>query len=103
MGWLPGRVSGPFVIWVGACPEGWAVDCVSWVCSRKAGLSGDWWKHAVVLLLPACGRWGRGGALRVWGGMLFWGVRPGCLTCQGLGAVGGCGGLVVNCIVDASI
>ena len=66
----------------------------------------------VVLLLPACvGRWGVVGAPACVGVACCRGsgaVRPGCLTCLGLlvccwGLWVGVGGLVVNCIVDASI
>ena len=93
--------------------KGRAVDCVSWVCSRGwlvclvIGVGNT----PVVLLLPACVGSG------VWwvpsrvcgGGMLsgFWGSAPwlpglcSAALC-GWGGVG-VGGLVVNCIVDASI
>ena len=121
-GWLPGRVlSGP----CGSGPaggsalaEGWAADRVSWVCSRG-------WLACLVRherharcggLLRPCGR---GGLLVVGapaclgacgGGMLsgFWGSAPWLpdpsgllICCWGLWV--GVGGLVVNCIVDASI
>ena len=98
-----------------ALVEGWAADRVSWVCSR--GVVG--WPGAGIEDTPAVvGCWGccgRGGLLVV-GAPACVGVaccrgsgavRPGCLTCLGLlvcwGLWVGVGGLVVNCIVDASI
>ena len=70
-------------------------------------------RHACLLLLPAC-VWGVGAGgcpcLLCGGGMLsgFWGSAPWlpgllfcCLFCGWWGV--GVGGLVVNCIVDASI
>ena len=93
--------------------EGWAVDCRALVCG-VVGLSGDWCrKHARCGgLLRPCGR----GGLLVVGAPACVGVaccrgsgavRPGCLACLGLlvvrGLWVGVGGLVVNCIVDASI
>ena len=112
-GWLPGRLillrllngSGPAG---GACPaEGWAVDCRALVCG-VVGLSGAGMRDT-----PAAALLGGGGCPRVrWcvGVACCRGsgaVRPGCLTCLGLlicwGLWVGVGGLVVNCIVDASI
>ena len=87
--------------------KSWAADCRALVCG-VVGLSGVWCRrHACCCLL------GGGGCPRVLcvcgGGMLsgFWGSAPwlpgpcsaACLWVVGLGV----GGLVVNCIVDASI
>ena len=85
------------------------------VLAGGVGLSGDWCrKHARCGgLLRPCGC----GGLLVVGAPACVGVaccrgsgavRPGCLTCLGLlvccwGLWVGVGGLVVNCIVDASI
>ena len=89
--------------------KGWAADRVSWVCSRGVvGLSGAgigdtptaacW----VVVGAPACLVCVGVACCRGSGA-----VRPGCLACLGLlicwGLWVGVGGLVVNCIVDASI
>lgn len=88
--------------------KGWAADCRALVCG-VVGLSGDWCRrHACCCLL------GGGGCPRVLGacggGMLsgFWGSAPWLpdpsgllICCWGLWV--GVGGLVVNCIVDASI
>ena len=84
--------------------------------SRVVGLSGDWCRkhacHASASCL--CGEWGVVGAPACLcvcgGGMLsgFWGSAPwlpdpsGLLVCC-WGLWVGVGGLVVNCIVDASI
>ena len=85
--------------------KGWAADCRALVCG-VVGLSGDWCRrHACCCLL------GGGGCPRVCGGGMlsgFWGSAPwlpdpsGLLICCWGLWVGG-GGLVVNCIVDASI
>ena len=93
--------------------EGWAADRVSWVCSRGVvGLSGAWCrKHACRASASClCGEWGVVGAPACVGVACCRGsgaVRPGCLACLGLlicwGLWVGVGGLVVNCIVDASI
>ena len=99
-----------------ALAEGRAADCVSWVCSRGwlvclvIGVGNT----PVMLLLPACV-----GSVAWWvplracvrvGVACCRGsgvVRPGCLACGSAsllwGGVVGVGGLVVNCIVDASI
>ena len=87
--------------------KGWAADRVSWVCSRGWGWFVWCWheRHACCCLL------GGGGCPRVCGGGMlsgFWGSAPwlpGLLFCFPLlWVVGvGVGGLVVNCIVDASI
>ena len=88
--------------------KGWAADCRALVCG-VVGLSGDWCRrHACCCLL------GGGGCPRVLGacggGMLsgFWGSAPWLpdpsgllICCWGLWVA--VGGLVVNCIVDASI
>ena len=114
MGWLPGRVlsgssngSGP--AGGSALAEGWAADRVSWVCSRG-------WLACLVLGVgntPAAACWvvvGAPACLGVCGGGMlsgFWGSAPwlpdpsGAPGCWGLWV--GVGGLVVNCIVDASI
>ena len=87
--------------------KGRAADCRALVCG-VVGLSGDWCrKHARCCLLGGggcpCVRWCVGVACCRGSGA----VRPGCLTCLGLlicwGLWVGVGGLVVNCIVDASI
>ena len=92
----------------------WAADCRALVCG-VVGLSGDWCRkhacHASASCL--CGECGVVGAPCVLGvrggGMLsgFWGSAP---WLPGLSGAPGCwgfwvgvGGLVVNCIVDASI
>ena len=87
--------------------KGWAADRRALVCG-VVGLSGAWCrKHACCCLL------GGGGCPRVLGacggGMLsgFWGSAPwlpgpcSAALCGWWGV--GVGGLVVNCIVDASI
>ena len=113
-GWLPGRVlsgslngSGP----AGGLPlrKGWAADRVSWVCSRG-------WLVCLVIGVgdtPAAACWVVVGALACvgacGGGMLsgFWGSAPWLPDSSGAPGCGGSwvgvGGLVVNCIVDASI
>ena len=120
-GWLPGRLlSGPLMGLgrLGVLPlrKGWAADCRALVCGvvgclvlgvgntpAVVGCCGlvvvvvCWWwvpPRALVRVGVACCR-GSGA------------VRPGCLTRLGLlicwGLWVGVGGLVVNCIVDASI
>ena len=85
--------------------KGWAADCRALVCG-VVGLSGDWCRrHACCCLL------GGGGCPRVCGGGMlsgFWGSAPWLpdpsgllICCWGLWV--GVGGLVVDCIVDASI
>ena len=85
--------------------KGWAADCRALVCG-VVGLSGDWCRrHACCCLL------GGGGCPCVCGGGMlsgFWGSAPWLpdpsgllICCWGLWV--GVGGLVVNCIVDASI
>ena len=114
-GWLPGRVlSGSLN---GSGPAGGSAlaeglggrPCLVGLFSRVVGLPGDWCRrHACCCLL------GGGGCPRVLGacggGMLsgFWGSAPWLpdppgllICCWGLWV--GVGGLVVNCIVDASI
>ena len=96
-----------------ALAEGQAADCRALVCG-VVGLSGAGMRDtpAVVGCWGCCGR----GGLLVVGAPACVGVaccrgsgavRPGCLTCLGLlicwGLWVGVGGLVVNCIVDASI
>jgi len=86
--------------------KGRAADCVSWVCSRGVvGLSGAGMRDT-----PAAALLGGGGCPCVCGGGMlsgFWGSAPwlpdlsGAPGCWGLWV--GVGGLVVNCIVDASI
>ena len=86
--------------------------CLVGLFSRVVGLSGDWCRrhacHASASCL--CGECGVVGAPACVGVACCRGsgaVRPGCLTCLGLlvcwGLWVGVGGLVVNCIVDASI
>ena len=92
----------PLVLWFPACVVGAGV----------VGLSGAWCrKHACRASASClCGEWGVVGAL-AWcgGGMLsgFWGSAPWLPDLSGapgcLGFWVGVGGLVVNCIVDASI
>ena len=122
MGWLPGRLllsgplhgSGP----AGGCSRGYAGPLAvsrGFVLAGGVGLSGDWCRkhacHASASCL--CGECGVVGAPCVLGvrggGMLsgFWGSAP---WLPGLSGAPGCwgfwvgvGGLVVNCIVDASI
>lgn len=124
-GWLPGCLilSGPLVglgrpglllrkqggwlvLWCLACVVGAGVGLVAWC----------WHRRHVRLVVGCCGCCGRGGRLvggcpLVGGGMLsgFWGSAPWLpglpfLLLYFVGGVGvGVGGLVVNCIVDASI
>ena len=119
MGWLPGRLllsgplhgSGP----AGGCSRGYAGPLAvsrGFVLAGGVGLSGDWCrKHACHAFASClCGECGVVGAPACVGVACCRGsgaVRPGCLTCLGLLVVGGSwvgvGGLVVNCIVDASI
>ena len=117
-GWLPGRVlSGPFV---GSGPAGVLAlrkagrSTVSrgFVLAGGVGLSGDWCRRHACRASASClcGEWGVVGAPACVGVACCRGsgaVRPGCLTCLGLlvvrGLWVGVGGLVVNCIVDASI
>ena len=90
-----------------ALAEGRAADCRALVCG-VVGLSGAGMRDT-----PAAALLGGGGCPRVrWcvGVACCRGsgaVRPGCLACLGLlicwGLWVGVGGLVVNCIVDASI
>ena len=91
--------------------KGWAADRRALVCG-VVGLSGVWCrKHARRASASClCGEWGVVGAPVCVGVACCRGsgaVRPGCLTCLGLlicwGFWVGVGGLVVNCIVDASI
>ena len=122
-GWLPGRLilSGPLVglgrpglllrkqggwlvLWCLACVVGAGVGLVAWCwhrrharCGGLLGLLWSWWS-AVVGAPAWCG-----------GGMLsgFWGSAPWLPGSSGAPGCGGSwvgvGGLVVNCIVDASI
>ena len=96
------RKAGRLVLWFPACVVGAGV----------VGLYGAWCrKHACRASASClCGEWGVVGAPACVGVACCRGsgaVRPGCLTCLGLLVVGGSwvgvGGLVVNCIVDASI
>ena len=96
------RKAGRLVLWFPACVVGAGV----------VGLSGAWCrKHACRASASClCGEWGVVGAPACVGVACCRGsgaVRPGCLACLGLLVVGGSwvgvGGLVVNCIVDASI
>jgi len=91
--------------------KGWAADRRALVCG-VVGLSGAWCrKHARRASASClCGEWGVVGAPACVGVACCRGsgaVRPGCLACLGLlicwGLWVGVGGLVVNCIVDASI
>ena len=86
--------------------KGWAADRVSWVCSRGWG----WLAWCGMRDTPAAACWVVVGAPACVGVACCRGsgaVRPGCLTRLGLlvvrGLWVGVGGLVVNCIVDASI
>ena len=99
--------------WGSALAEGLGGrPCLVGLFSRVVGLSGDWCRrhacHASASCL--CGECGVVGAPACVGVACCRGsgaVRPGCLTrvlllvCGWLGL--GVGGLVVNCIVDASI
>ena len=84
--------------------KGWAADCRALVCG-VVGLSGDWCRrHAGCCLL------GGGGCPCVCGGGMlsgFWGSAPWLPDLCSAALCGwwelGVGGLVVNCIVDASI
>ena len=124
-GWLPGRLilSGPLVglgrpglllrkqggwlvLWCLACVVGAGVGLVAWCWHRR---------HArlVVGCCGCCGRGGRlvGGCPSCWGwhavgvlgqcALVAWPAFSASLFCWGVGV--GVGGLVVNCIVDASI
>ena len=99
-----------------ALTEGWVVDRRALLCG-VVGLSGAWYRKHAHCCLPLSSLRGRGGlvgasvraVVRV-GVACCRGsgaVRPGCLTRLGLfsfvGFWVGVGGLVVNCIVDASI
>ena len=112
MGWLPGRLillrllngSGP-AGGLALRKAGQPTVSRGFVLAGGVGLSGDWCrKHARCCLL------GGGGCPCVCGGGMlsgFWGSAPwlpdlsGAPGCWGLWV--GVGGLVVNCIVDASI
>ena len=125
-GWLPGRLilSGPLVglgrpglllrkqggwlvLWCLACVVGAGVGLVAWCWHRRHARSGGllrllwlWWSAGggCPRVLGACG-----------GGMLsgFWGSAPWLPDSSGAPGCGGSwvgvGGMVVNCIVDASI
>ena len=87
--------------------KGRAADCRALVCG-VVGLSGAGMRDTPAAALLGgggcpCVRWCVGVACCRGSGA----VRPGCLTCLGLlicwGLWVGVGGLVVNCIVDASI
>ena len=99
-----------------ALVEGWAADRVSWVCFSRGGWLAWCWhrRHARCggLLGLLWSWWSAGGGCPCvcGGGMLsgFWGSAPWLpdpsgllICCWGLWV--GVGGLVVNCIVDASI
>jgi len=116
-GWLPGRLillrllngSGP--AGGAASAEGRAAGRVSWVCSRGCGWLvrvgiGDtlsaacvWWWWVPSCVLVCVWGWHAVGVLGQ--------CALGCPACLGLlvarGFWVGVGGLVVNCIVDASI
>ena len=123
-GWLPGclLLSGPWVVWAGrGCVRGRQLAVA--LASRLCGGGGGGWLPCVGVgdtpacfcFLLVCGGVGAGGCSRVrgvcvcGGGMLsgFWGSAPwlpdlsGAPGCWGFWV--GVGGLVVNCIVDASI
>ena len=90
--------------WGSALAEGRAADCRALVCG-VVGLSGAGMRDT-----PAAACWVVVGAPACVGVACCRGsgaVRPGCLACLGLlicwGLWVGVGGLVVNCIVDASI
>jgi len=119
-GWLPGRLlSGPLMglgrPGVPALAEGW-VTVLSCTVVRGGWLPGVFGVGNTPAVVGCWGCCGRGGLLVVgapaWcgGGMLsgFWGSAPWLpdpsgllICCWGLWV--GVGGLVVNCIVDASI
>ena len=98
-----------------ALAEGWVVDRRALLCG-VVGLSGAWHRRHARFASASCFVWGWGlvgasvrACVRV-GVACCRGsgaVRPGCLTRLGLfsfvGFWVGVGGLVVNCIVDASI
>ena len=116
-------LSGPWVVWAGLEGVSRTEAAAGWPCAVCVGLVGCgvvwcrkhaclWWVAAAVVVVVVC----CGGC--PWcvlvcvcgGGMLsgFWGSAPwlpGLLFCFPLLWVvgGGVGGLVVNCIVDASI
>ena len=105
-GLLLRKQGGWLVLWCLACVVGAGVGLVAWC----------WHRRHVRLVVGCCGCCGRGGRLvggcpLVGGGMLsgFWGSAPWLpglpfLLLYFVGGVGvGVGGLVVNCIVDASI
>ena len=95
-GLLLRKQGGWLVLWCLACVVGAGVGLVAWCWHRRhARCCLVWWWWVPLLLGVACCR-GSGA------------VRPGCLArlfcfsfCWGVGV--GVGGLVVNCIVDASI
>ena len=119
-GWLPGRVLSGSLMGLGrlgvcSCGRAGQLTVSREAClSRVVGLSGDWCRkhacHASASCL--CGEWGLVGApacLCVWGwhavGVLGQ-CALGCPARPGFHFLGfwvGVGGLVVNCIVDASI
>ena len=95
-GCCPRKQGGWLVLWCLACVVGAGVGLVAWCWHRRhARCCLVWWWWVPPLLGVACCR-GSGA------------VRPGCLArlfcfpfLWGVGV--GVGGLVVNCIVDASI
>ena len=122
-GWLPGRVLSGSLMGLGrlgvcSCGRAGQLTVSREAClSRVVGLSGDWCrKHARCggLLRLLWSWWSAGGGcprVLVCVGVACCrgsgAVRPGCPACLGLlvvrGLWVGVGGLVVNCIVDASI
>ena len=128
-GWLPGRLilSGPLVglgrpglllrkqggwlvLWCLACVVGAGVGLVAWCwhrrharCGGLLGLLWSWWSAVVgapCACLCACGGWHAVGVLGQCA-LVAWPAFSASLFVGGVGV--GVGGLVVNCIVDASI
>ena len=125
-GWLPGRLilSGPcswvragrgvaargklggwLVLWCLACVVGAGVGLVAWCwhrrharCGGLLGLLWSWW--SAVVGAPSCWGWHAVGVLGQCA-LVAWPAFSASLFVGGVGV--GVGGLVVNCIVDASI
>ena len=95
-GLLLRKQGGWLVLWCLACVVGAGVGLVAWCWHRRRArccLVWWWWVSLRGVGVACC----RGSGA----------VRPGCLACGSAsllwGGVVGVGGLVVNCIVDASI
>ena len=107
------------LVWAvgGSGPAGGLLPAESWVAGWCSGVLPVWWvlgwgwlPGAGIGDTPTAACWVVVGAPACVGVACCRGsgaVRPGCLTCLGLlicwGLWVGVGGLVVNCIVDASI